>query len=196
MIRHILAAALAVAASACAIPVAHAGVLCYLEASAGKNVTATRVADVSGPITIDASGLQGGGGIGCDYTHGQIVVGILGRYDFQDLKGAVASESIHGDATWMAALRAGWKLNEGTLLYGLGGIAGTDLTYPGALKISPDGVVVGGGLEIDLGVHNISLFVEVDHIKWSKSNIDSMTTLRPDTDIARIGIKIKLDVLK
>lgn len=178
---------------------ARANVACYGEASAGKNVTATRVSEeIAGPIVLAADGLTGGLGFGCDWTvgaeagFGSPVLGFLARYDWSDLSNGAAST----DGVWQAAVRAGVKINPSTLVYGLAGIAGTELSFAG-LETDPTGVLLGAGLEIDLAVKNLSLFAEYNHIAWDKAkSADNAVLVRPDTDVFRVGLRLKFDLLK
>lgn len=192
MRRTVPAAALAVVLSA--LPAA-ANVACYLDLSAGKTITSTRVGDdVTGPVTIAADGLTGGLGGGCDLTipgvmHG-LVVGVLGRYDLQDISTGVDAGKISSDAAWTAAVRAGVRINSGTLAYGLFGMSWTDISYPGATEISPRGYVYGAGLEVDIGIPNLSAYVEWNHTTWGRAT-DLDVTLRPESDTVRVGLKLK-----
>ena len=191
--RHTVpVAALAVVLTA--MPAA-ANVACYVDISAGKTITSTRVSDdFSGPYTIAADGLQGGLGGGCDVTvpgimHG-LVLGVLGRYDMQGIDTKFDGGSISSDAAWTAAARAGVRVNPGTLAYGLVGMSWTDISYPGATEISPRGYVYGAGLEIDIGVPNLSLYAEYNRTTWGEaSNLN--VTLRPASDAVRAGLKLK-----
>lgn len=192
MRRSIPAAALAVVLSA--MPAA-ANVACYLDLSAGKTITSTRVGDaIDGPITIAADGLTGGLGAGCDYTipgvmHG-LVIGVLGRYDLQDISTGLDAGKISSDAAWTAAVRAGVRINPGTLAYALGGLSWTDITYPGAMEISPRGYVYGAGLEVDIGIPNLSLYAEWSRTTWGRAR-DLDVTLEPESDTVRLGLKLK-----
>lgn len=189
--RHLLAAGLLALS---AVPAA-ANVACYVDLNAGKTITSTRVGDsFDGPVTIAADGFQGGLGAGCDYTvpgimHG-LVVGVLGRYDLQDISTKFAAGDISSDGAWTAAIRGGVKINPGTLAYGLLGMSWTDIQYPGATEISPRGYVFGAGIEIDVGVPNVSLYAEWSHTQWGKAT-DFDVTLRPDSDTVRVGLKLK-----
>lgn len=186
------AAALIVALSA---GPAAANVACYVDINGGKTITSTRVGDAfSGPVTIAADGLQAGLGGGCDVTvpgimHG-LVIGLLGRYDLQDVSTKFDGGSISSDAAWTAAARAGVRVNPGTLIYGLAGMSWTDIAYPGATEISPRGYVYGAGLEIDIGIPNLSLYAEYNRTTWGKAT-DLNVTLRPASDAVRVGLKLK-----
>lgn len=189
--RHLLAAGLL----ALSVVPAFAGASCYLDVNAGKTITSTRVGDdFSGPVTIAADGFQGGLGAGCDYVipglMDGLVIGVLGRYDLQDVSTKFAAGDISSDGAWTAAARAGVKINPGTLAYGLLGMSWTDIAYPGATEISPRGWVYGAGLEVDIGIPNLSAYVEWSHTQWGKAT-DLDLTLRPDSDTVRVGLKLK-----
>lgn len=192
MRRLVSAAALAVAMTTAA----HANVSCYVDVNAGKTITTSRVNDdFSGPVTIAADGLQGGLGAGCDYTvpgvmHG-LVIGVLGRYDLQDISTSLDAGKISSDGAWTAAARLGVKVNPGTLVYGLGGMSWTQISYPGALDVSPHGYVYGMGVEIDIGIPNLSAYAEWNHTTWGKAS-DFDVTIRPESDTVRLGVKLKL----
>lgn len=189
------AAAIAVVLSV--VPAA-ANVTCYADISAGKTITSTKVSEeFSGPYTIAADGFQGGLGGGCDVTvpsvmHG-LVIGALGRYDLQDIDTRFEGSSVSSDAAWTAAARIGVKVNPGTLIYALGGLSWTDITYPGATELSTRGYVFGGGIEIDIGIPNLSLYTEWSRTQWGKAT-DLDAVLTPASDTIRVGLKLKFGV--
>ncbi len=189
MLRTALAAAALVATFA--IPV-QAGVSCYGELSAGKTATATST-DVSGPVTVTASGLQGGVGLGCDYAIGSTVIGALARYELMDVHATLGTGSMDVDAMWTVAIRAGIKINPGTLIYGLAGISGTELSYPG-LEIDPTGITYGAGLEIDLATENLAAFLEWSHTTLDKRRNALGTTFDPESDTIRVGVRMKFNL--
>lgn len=194
MLRTIAAAAVAVALSAAP---ALAGVTCFGELSAGKTITATELDEGSlgGRATISVDGLQAGVGIGCDVSLDKVVIGALGRYELMDLNTRIGDGNIGADAQWMLALRGGIKINPGTLVYGLFGIAGTELSYPG-LNLDPTGIVYGAGLEIDIAIQNLSMFAEWTRTEMDSKKLDSLTSLDPHSDTFRVGLRFKFDVTK
>ena len=122
--------------------------------------------------------------------HG-LVIGVLGRYDLQDISTGLDAGKISSDAAWTAAVRAGVRINPGTLAYALGGLSWTDITYPGATEISPRGYVYGAGLEVDIGVPNLSAYVEWSRTTWGRAS-DLDVTIKPESDTVRVGLKLKL----
>ena len=192
MRRLILAAAAALALS----PSAVAGTSCYVEGSGAKHVSSTRVSDqIDGAITIAAEGAQIGLGVGCDVSQGQALVGLLARYDWTDVSGRVGEAQVGTDAMWSAAIRGGFRINPGTLVYGLVGIAGTELSL-GEIDIKPQGLLYGLGVETDIGVNNLAVGLEWDHVAWDPRTADGDIRVRPDTDIIRLTLKVKLDLFK
>lgn len=197
----LLAAASSVALLIAVAEPAKAAVQCFLEASAAKNITTTEVSDAFGPVTLAADGLAGGLGFGCDLAldmatgagFGTPVIGVLARYDWNDIKTAIGSDSISGDATWMAAIRGGIKINPSVLAYVLGGVAGTSLSYAG-LETDPTGILLGAGLEIDIAVKNLTIFAEYNNIQWDKSHFTPGDNIKPDTDVFRLGLRLKFNL--
>ena len=189
MLRLITAALLLVASTVSAF----AGVACYGGLSAGKGITETSTSDISGPVTISASGLIGGVELGCDYAIGSTVIGALARYDLMDLNATYQAGKIDGDAMWTIAARAGVKINPGTLVYGLAGISGTELTYPG-LNIDPTGITYGAGLEIDLATNNLAAFVEWSHVSLDERKTALGVKLDPESDLLRVGVRMKFNL--
>jgi opacity protein-like surface antigen len=192
MLRSLIAAAAAVALYGCSP--ALAGVTCYGELSAGKTATATST-DIAGPVTVTASGLQGGVGIGCDYTIGATVIGALARYEIMDVHSTLGAGSMDVDAMWTLAMRAGIKINPGTLVYGLLGMSGTEVTYPG-LEIDPTGITYGAGLEFDIARENLTAFVEWSHTTLDERRSALGVNFDPESDTIRVGVRLKFDLMK
>lgn len=178
---------------------ANAAFRCFLEASAAKNTTSTEV-DLFGPVTLAADGLAGGLGFGCQLAleqatgagFGTPVIGMLARYDWNDIKTTLGASDISGDATWMVAATAGIRINPSVLAYVMGGVAGTSLSYAG-LETDPTGILMGAGLEIDIAVENLTLFVEYNRIEWDKEHIGGVMPVEPTTDMLRLGARLKFD---
>lgn len=191
MRKSVSAVALAAALSACAVPAA-ASVRCFAELSAGKSVTSTAFDTPAGEIALAADGLQAGIGAGCDMGLDRVVIGALLRYDLTDVDTTLLTAS--GDAVWTAALRMGVMINPGTLVYGLAGISGTELRF-GGIDYDPQGLVLGGGIEFDAFLENLSVFLEYTRTTWD-DRVESGVTIKPDSDVVRAGLKIKFGVLK
>lgn len=173
-----------------------ADVSCWLEASAAKNITSTKVTDgIAGTITVTADGLQGGLGLGCDYLLGSgFKVGILGRYDRPDLKTDFLADTITGSGIYMAGGRVGYLINPGVETYGLLGYSWTDISYGVDLKTKPSGMTYGAGLEINISnlLPHTSIIVEYARTNWDSTTIDA-TKLSPTSDTIRVGVHYVLD---
>lgn len=174
---------------------------CWGEVSAARSVTSASLNDdFAGPATLGLSGMAGGLAFGCDLSLagqdllGVPVVGLFGRYDLADIKSRLGAAELSSDASWQIAARAGIRINPGTLVYGLAGVAGTELSFAG-LESDPQGILYGAGLEIDLAVKNLALSFEWNHIDWRREREGTMS-LVPETDTFRVGLKLKVDILK
>lgn len=188
-----------IVAAACAVALlatpAAAEMACFGETSAGKNITTGSATDITGPVSLSADGLTGGLGFGCQWQlaeqagFGTPVLGFLARYDWSDLSDAAGTGGLSSDGTWQAALTAGIKINPSVLAYGLVGVAGTSVSFKG-LETDPEGLLMGAGLEIDVGVKNLSLIAEYDRINWDTSKFSAV---RPDTDVFRVGVRYKFN---
>jgi outer membrane immunogenic protein len=168
---------------------------CYVGGSigAGWQRTSTRDAEPTTAPPLDtgtdtATGVVGGGQVGCDYQFASNwVAGIQGSFDGTDLKGShVAPFAYSGDNTetfssktdWLATLtgRLGYVVLPQTLLYLKGGAAWVHSHYsdadPSAIPVVPylgtasatrTGWTLGGGGEYLLG-RSWSVFAEYDYI--------------------------------
>jgi len=192
--RHALLAAVSAAALTLATP-ALADVSCWLEASAGKNITSTKLdGGLAGTVTVTADGLQGGIGAGCDYLLGSgLKVGLLARYDRPDIKTDFAAATISGSGIYNFGGRLGYQVNPGVEVYGLGAYAMTDLSL-GTTSISPKGLTYGAGIEINISnlIPHTSVIVEYSRTNWDTTTI-SATHLAPTSDVIRVGVHYVVD---
>lgn len=173
---------------------ASAQIACYADLSAGKTITSSSLSGpITGPVTIAADGLIGGLGAGCDYRLDRVLVGALARYDVVDVSSTLATGRISADDQWSIAARAGYYLTTGTLVYALVGVSRLDLSYPVALPSGGDhSPLYGGGLEIDIGVSNISAYAEWNRVQ-GRSRTDELTasSVEPNSDTVRVGVRLK-----
>lgn len=173
---------------------ASAQIVCYADISAGKTVTTSSLSGpITGPVTIAADGLIGGLGAGCDYRLDRVLVGALARYDLADVSSTLATGRISADDQWSIAARVGYYLTPGVLAYALAGVARLDLSYPAALPSgSQNSPLYGAGLEIDIGVPNISAYAEWNRVQ-GKTRTDELTasSVEPNSDTVRVGVRIK-----
>lgn len=169
----------------CLMPGAHAGADCYVGVGAGKSLTAVIPDNVGGPATINLNGFQIGARAGCDVAVplSPLVLGGFVGYDWLDIDSDT-------DAAYASiGARAGYKINDGTLAYGLVGLAAPDFQFQDS---DARGVMYGAGLEIDFSNVSPGLvgFVEWNRIDWRDTGADA------STDTIMVGARIKLNVLK
>jgi opacity protein-like surface antigen len=182
MIRRLSLAAMALLLAA---PAAHAGASCYVGLGAGKSLTNAEVAETSaGTVNLTLEGFQIGARAGCDVgvPLSPLVLGGFVGYDFMDADSA-------GENYASIGARAGFKLNDSAVAYGLIGLAAPDFQFTDA---DNRGVMYGAGLEIDFSNVSPGLvgFVEFSRIDWRDTGTDA------STDTIMVGAKIKLNVLK
>lgn len=182
MIRRLSVAALALLLAA---PAAHAGVDCYAGLAAGKSLTNAEIAETpAGSVNLTLEGFQIGARAGCDVgvPLSPLVLGGWVGYDFLDADSA-------GDNYASLGARAGFKLNDSALAYGLLGLAAEDFQFTDS---DNRGVMYGAGLEIDFSNVSPGLvgYVEFSRIDWRDAGTDGVT------DTVMVGAKIKLNVLK
>jgi opacity protein-like surface antigen len=184
MKRLLTAAMLAFAPSA-----AFAQVGCYVEGSLASSITSSKM-EGAASVTVATDGYTGGIGVGCDYKlNSKFLVGALGRYDIGKIDGKTFDTKISQDAVWTAAARVGFFINPSTIIYGLAGISGTKIDLTGVDKLSADGLILGAGLEIDLG-SSVWLGAEYAHTDYGKFTVDA-DQLRPTSDTVRATLKSK-----
>ena len=171
---------------------------CYLGANVGAGSQTTETVFAGTPEvpglfnngSNTASGIIGGGQVGCDYQRGKFVFGIQGMFDATNLDGS-NTYTIDGDslsstrteAEWFATLtgRIGIAVTPMTLLYAKGGVAwvSNDYTdrclttcnsevnpkYVGRGSENRTGWLVGGGLEHALD-DRWSIFAEYNYMDF------------------------------
>ena len=181
MIRRLSLAAMALLLAA---PAAHAGASCYVGLGAGKSITSVDLPDdAAGPVNLALDGFQIGARGGCDTAIGPMVLGGWVGYDWTDLDADITANYASFGA------RAGYKINDGTLAYGIIGLAAEDFQFTDR---DNRGILYGAGLEIDFSNVSPGLvgFVEFSRIDWRDTGTDA------STDTIMVGAKIRLNVLK
>lgn len=140
---------------------------CYAGGNVGGAWTTSHDVDVSiiggdfGSRT--ASGVVGGGQIGCDYRSGNWVAGIRGLFDVADLNASNVSPinplvSSGSHFPWFATAsgRLGYLVTPATLVYATGGAAwirsefSNNAGAPNTLDVTRSGWLAGGGVELCL----------------------------------------------
>lgn len=159
---------------------------CYVQALAGSSINTVKADGALLPAQIAATGWTVGAGVGCDIKIERIVVGALARLELPvDTTGSL----IESDKAWMAGFRAGYLLNTGLMVYGLVGYQQADLAID-VTKLSKDGLVLGGGLEIKLG-ERTSLTAEYTRAGGLDSTRLGGIDLEPVSHSARVGISYR-----
>ena len=164
---------------------------CYVQALAGSAIStakAERAATI--PVSVSASGWTIGLGAGCDVKMDRIVLGALARVE---LPIETDTSIIDVDKSWMAGFRLGYLINPHVLAYGLAGYAQHDWRVD-AGKISPDGVVLGGGLEIAL-TKQLSLTAEYTRTGLGTLHPEPGVDIKPVDHAARVGLSFRFGAL-
>jgi len=174
--------AIALAALLISTPVM-AATSCYVGMGVGKSVSAVEGDDATGLISVDLNGLQVAGRAGCDTGLGPLVVGAFAGYDFTDIESDMSEDYASIGA------RLGYKVNDGTMVYGLAGLAAPKAKFGSDER----GTLYGAGLEIDFS--NISPGL-VGYVEWSRVDWRQRGDLEQTTDTVMVGARIKLDLLK
>lgn len=183
------AVAAAVATIIIGVATAHAGPSCYLEGSAGGQLTSHKFDNAGGSVTIAGNGYTGGVGVGCDLALDKVLIGAVARYDLEHVKTKFAPDAILSqDAAWTVAARAGIRPQEAILVYGMVGLTGTDFKA-GDFKLSRQGTVFGGGLELEMSRH-FAIFAEYNRTLYGAWT-DGTDSLKPATDAIRLGGKFR-----
>lgn len=158
---------------------------CYGEATIGQNVTAT---NVSGALDLSTSGLIGGGGIGCDWKFGNIVVGPFARYEITSADGTLVGIKMQSSGLWTAGARVGYMINPSVMAYGFIGAAGSEFELASVLKDHSTGLAFGGGAEFALGMSNLSAKIEYQQTRFDDEKVFGPITMEPVSHVGRVGL--------
>jgi len=121
--------------------------------------------------SLSSSSFIGGGRVGYDYQWDKVVLGIVGQFDWADLKGTITTTDIHDPGAalsasekidWLASVRGrvGWAFDN-VLFYATGGVAWAEfktsigfvpgefdtVAFSGQSTSTKTGAVAGGGFE-------------------------------------------------
>lgn len=178
-----------------AVPVAYVWTGCYVGGNVGygwarKSYFQPQLAEDGGAHT--ATGIVGGGQIGCDYQASNRVFGLQGMFDGADLRGDNVNPSSlyeeHTKVSWIATLtgRVGFLVQPSMLLYLKGGAAwvrdkhwetlpGTP-AYNAVANVTRSGWTIGGGWEY-LFWANWSAFVEYQFMDFGRRRVTLVDVL-------------------
>lgn len=166
--------------------------VCWGGVSVGKTITSSAFdAGLGGKIALSAEGLQAGVEAGCDLYLQHVIVGAMGRYEMLDINERSAFGNVGADVQWMFALRAGIKINPGSVVYGLVGYQGVELSYPG-INVNTEGLVYGVGLELDVAYPNLAVFAEWTRAELDRQNVGGIN-IDPTTDTLRAGVRYRFN---
>lgn len=167
---------------------------CNLEVSGGLGLGDAEINSFLGSVNLAQRGAIVGLGADCYVQQGMFQIGLLGRYNFMNV-GADGPVSIDIDKMWELAVKAGLKFNEHTTLYGLAGWSGTDFDVSGIFgntSKSPNGLMLGTGLDLALSKHTALRF-EYSWHNFDKENIiGGAATASPDLHVFRVGFVVAL----
>lgn len=184
---------------------------CYAGGNVGGAWTTSHDVDVSiiggdfGSRT--ASGVVGGGQIGCDYRSGNWVAGIRGLFDVADLNASNVSPinplvSSGSHFPWFATAsgRLGYLVTPATLVYATGGAAwirsefSNNAGAPNTLDVTRSGWLAGGGVEF-MFAQNWSVFAEYNHFdlgtKTATASAGYLEQSKEKADVAMLGINFR-----
>lgn len=177
------------------------GAHCYLEGTAGVGFTANKIGDVANNVSLNlaTTGLVIAPGVGCDVHMDKVSLGVFGRYDIGsfgsspiNVAGVTGNQQMNGQ--WTVGGRLGYDLNPGAMVYGLAGLAGTkaDLTAAAASQsLTSTGLVLGGGVELDLGKTPWALKAEYNYINYASKTGSAGVSSQPDENVMRVGFVYK-----
>lgn len=171
---------------------------CYVGASVGMGASVTRVSGGQFVDDLGSDGYIGGGELGCDMSFGQLVLGGLARYDWNNLGGSIDGTGVDAGGIWTIAAKAGLAVNKGATIYGLLGIAGTKVKIEGVDSESHRGWMAGAGVELAIANSPISIFAEYNYIELGgqtftggeeSASVDP--TVDPTTHVGRVGGRMR-----
>lgn len=148
----------------------------------------------------DNDGVQGVLGVGYDMSMGtDLIFGVFGDYAFGDLEdsfvdtGGVALRSTYDD-TWAIGVRAGYVVNNDTMLYGTIGYTQTDFTITnsgGSLQENLNGFFIGAGVERRLCDW---LFLKAEYRYANYEDSSDFETVTPSGTCAGGSCDIRTDI--
>jgi outer membrane immunogenic protein len=140
---------------------------------------------------LNSHGIIGGGVIGGDYQTGRFVFGVFGSYDFSGMEttgniGGISNpdgvafdvNAIEKGDEWSLGARAGYLVNQRTLVYLLAAYTQTEYDFSGtdgagdafSKATTFDGVSVGGGIEFAM-TQNVFLGLEYVHTFYGEETV-------------------------
>lgn len=165
---------------------------CFVGASVGAAASTSRLDDGTARIDLGAQAPMIGPEVGCAFAvEGlKITPGFLARYDITNLRATVDTNSLRSPGRWMVAPTIGFQLNPNAGIYGLLGVTGAKLEIPDLASASTFGLVLGGGVNLDIGQKGWSAFAEYNHIRSRGKDLGGVSALTSE-NVARLGLRYR-----
>ena len=161
---------------------------CYAGVGLGYGIQSS---DVSAEdVSLATKDMQYGIRLGCDQKLAgtNIVLGVLGDYDFQSAESAVAEL----DRSWFLGVRAGLLFAPSTMGYVLAGYTSLDGTFA-APDMDDKGLTLGAGLETFV-TKTISLTAEYRWVDLGESTLEGYNADN-SMHVARVGLNLRFNGL-
>lgn len=182
MKRILLAALLAL------LPMTANAASCFVGASIAASASATKIEEGGTRLDVGTQALNAGPEIGCSVKFGVVHLGAIARYDFSNASARIEDAKVESPGRWMAVATLGFDLNAGANVYGLLGIAGTEIKVPTVDSSNHLGTVIGAGVALDIGQGPLSVFAEFNHVRFSDELIEGAKVV-PSENVFRVGAR-------
>lgn len=154
---------------------------------------------------LGSQGIGGGLGIGCDYKMDRVIVGLFGRYDWNNSKSELnivgSTLEMTFDPAYSVGARLGIDINGATMVYGLLGYQWSGVEVSGlGINLSTDlkGWMLGGGLETAIS-GPWSAKLEYTYIHYDSATLATFgpaaINIQPDAHAVRAGIVYRFGAL-
>jgi opacity protein-like surface antigen len=91
----------------------------------------------------------------------------------------------------MAAATMGYQLNPNAGIYGLAGLSGSRIEVPSLASASTLSLVLGAGVNLDIGQTGWSAFAEYNRIQARGVDLGGVN-VKADENLVRAGVRFKL----
>ena len=163
---------------------------CYAGVGIGYGIQSSDISTGSGDLSLATKDVQYGIRLGCDQKLAgtNIVLGVMGDYDFQSAESAIAEL----DRSWFLGMRAGLLFAPSTMGYVLAGYTSLDGSF--AMPDMDDkGLTLGAGLETFV-TKTISLTAEGRWVDLGSSDLGG-SSADNSMYVARVGLNLRFNGL-
>lgn len=167
-------------------PKAKASLVCHGELSIGAGASSTELSDGGDKIDLAQKGILGGVGGGCDVVKSDHLFGVMLRYSALEIEGALGDESLKSKGLFEIAARLGLRLTDKATLYAKAGWAWMKLDIA-TLDKSPSGMLLGGGIEHQIGATAWSIRGEYSYYHFQSESVMG-AGIQPDMHVARAAL--------